>query len=49
MIGLEPSFWNKTGRRNDKSAREHETTHSAFSKNLVITFVSYAFKPWILS
>ena len=25
MIELEPSFWNRTGRRNDKSARGHET------------------------
>ena len=24
MIELEPSFWNRTGRRNDKSARGHE-------------------------
>ena len=26
MIELEPSFWNRTGRQNDKSARGHETT-----------------------
>ena len=25
MIELEPSFWNGTGRQNDKSARGHET------------------------
>ena len=25
MIELEPSFWNRTGRRNDNWAREHET------------------------
>ena len=25
MIELEPSFWNRTGRQNDKSARGHET------------------------
>ena len=28
MIELEPSFWNRTGRQNDKSARGHETAHS---------------------
>ena len=27
MIELEPSFWNRTGKRNDKSARGHETAH----------------------
>ena len=25
IIELEPSFWNRTGRRNDNSARGHET------------------------
>ena len=25
MIELEPSFWNRSGRRNDQSARGHET------------------------
>ena len=28
MIELEPSFWNITGRRNDKSARGHEMARS---------------------
>ena len=28
MIELEPSFWNRTGKRNDKSAKGHETAHS---------------------
>ena len=27
MIELEPSFWNRTGRRNDKWAKGHETAH----------------------
>ena len=27
MIELEPSFLNRTRRRNDKSARGHETAH----------------------
>ena len=35
MIELEPSFWNRTGRRNDKWARGHEMAHNLF--NLLIT------------
>ena len=30
MIELEPSFRNRTGRQNDKSARGHETAPSCF-------------------
>ena len=29
MIELEQSFYNGTGRRNDKSGRGHETAHDA--------------------
>ena len=31
MIELEPSFWNRTRKQNDKSARGHETAHRPFS------------------
>ena len=34
MIELEPSFWNRPRRRNDKSARGHETTHDQIRNQL---------------
>ena len=33
MIELEPSFYNRTGRRNDKLARGHETAHRVLQTN----------------
>ena len=32
MIDLEQSLWNRTGRRNDKSARGHETAQGLTRK-----------------
>ena len=52
MIELEPSFWNKTGRRKDKWAREYETAlylevlykndieNKTFSQSLFLASVS---------